>query len=215
MRRSFLERAALLVVLAASLVALAACGGGDSGSEAVTETVTVTDEVFTETTSTDPTDTVTADTVPSNATQPVGVGESAVWNGNEFVVSDVETSDEEPVGDFAGEKEEAEGVWLVFKITPADSDSGVWGFDFHVDAQVRGGDGVVYLDPHSSAQEQGFADEEDFLMWIDIPEEAVSGAILEIGDGIHYTVPEPDPDFSTPDVADPADPAYATRVELG
>jgi hypothetical protein len=218
--RAFLERAALPLVLVASLIALAGCGGGDSDSAVGTDTVTVTDEGFTDTrtadpTLTDPSDPVTGDTVPSNATRPVEVGESAAWSGNEFVVSDVETSDEEPVGDMVGEKEEAEGVWLAFKITPADDDSRIWGFDFHVYAQVRGGDGVVYLDPQSNAQEQSLADEEDFLMWIDIPEEAVSGAILEIGDGIHYTVLDPDPDVSTPDVADPADPAYATRIDLG
>ena len=148
-----ITRAVTLAILAVCLVALAGCGGGDSEPEVVTETVTVTDEGFTETTSTDPTftdptstDTVPADTVPTNATEPVGVGETAVWNGDEFVVSDVETSDTEPVGDLLGEKEEAEnGVWLIFKITPADDDSGIWSFTFHEEAQVRGGDGVVYL----------------------------------------------------------------------
>ena len=49
-------------------------------------------------------------------------------------------------------------------------------------------------------------------MWVDIPEEAVSGAILEIGDGIHTVDPAPSDAFSSVTYVDLA---YATRVDLG
>ena len=142
----------------------------------------------------------------------VDVGETAMWRGDAFTVSDVETSGKAPVADLFGEKRAAEnGVWLSFKITPAEDNSGIWSLEFTENIQVKGGDGVVYEDTLSTQVEQDFMDEKNFLVWVDIPESAVSGALLEISDGLHTI----DPDPSNP-YADPIpDPAYATRVNLG
>jgi hypothetical protein len=103
------------------------------------------------------------------------------------------------------------GVWLSLKITPADDHSGIWGLGFPDNITVKGGDGVVYDDTLSNQVEQAFKDEKDFLVWVDIPEAAASGAVLVINDGLHTI----DPDPSNPGVDYIPDPAYATRVNLG
>lgn len=160
--------------------------------------------------------TTTTETAPTTETTATGaavnVGETATWNGDTFTVSDVKTSDTAPVADLFGEKRKAEnGVWLSFKITPADDHSGIWGLDFPDNMQVKGGDGVVYDRTLSNQVEQAFKDANDFLVWVDIPEVAVSGAVLEVNDGLHTV----DPDPSNPFVEPVPDPAYATRVSLG
>jgi hypothetical protein len=139
----------------------------------------------------------------------VEVGDTATWRGDAFTVSDVDTSDTSPIADLLGKKAEAKnGVWLSFKITPAEDDSAIWLADFTDNIQIRGGDGVVYDDQdssHNNAGEQHELGEGDFLVGIDIPEEAVSGAVLEINDGLYprnYSVA-------------PTDPAAVTRVDLG
>jgi hypothetical protein len=144
------------------------------------------------------------DTATSTETTATGaavkVGETATWRGGAFTVSDVQTSDTSAVADPLGEKPTAEnGVWLNFTITPTEDDSAVWDADFANSIQIRGGDGVVYDDEdsqHNNAGEQQFADGGDFVVSIDIPEAAVSGAVLEIVDDLQ------------PDVV-------PTRVDLG
>jgi hypothetical protein len=161
----------------------------------------------------EPPPSATTETTETTATiAAVDVGDTATWNGDTFTVSDVETGDTAPVADLLGEKRESEnGVWLSFKITPADDHSGIWNPDFTENIQVRGGDGVVYDDTLSNQVEQAFADADDFLVWIDIPEAAASGGILEVNDGLHTI----DPDPSNPFVEPIPDPDYATRVNLG
>jgi len=186
-------RTTAAVLLASLVTVIAGCGGGsDSGTttEATsTDATTETDTTFGDTTmSTDTTATGTS----------VNVGETATWRGDAFTVSDVETGDTDP--DPLGEKQEAEnGVWLIFKITPADDGSAIWSPDFTENIQIKGGDGVVYDDQdftHNNAGVQQEFGEGDFLVWIDVPEAAVSGAVLEITDDL-----------------DPG--ADATRVDLG
>ena len=191
------------VLLMGLVIALVGCGGGGSNSAAET-TVTVT------TTETTPTSATATDTTPS--TGAVEVGETATWRGDTFTVSDVETSDTAPVADILGERPEAEnGVWLSFKITPEEDDSGIWSSEFVENLQIKGGDGVVYGDHHNNGGEQQFNDQGDFVVWADIPEAALREAVLEINDGVHTV----DPDPSNP-YADPIpDPAYATLVNLG
>jgi hypothetical protein len=222
-------RAALLVALITCVLALAGCGGGDSEPEVVTVTETVTDTDSTDTgfTDTGVTDTTSTDTegtvtdpageIPSEAIPTgdpeYGVGDSASWNGNEFVVSDVGTSDEEPVADLGGERDEAEGTWLHFTVTPSDEDSGVFGFEFAEEVQVRGGNGVVYRDDvHSDGYFQRELGADKFTVWVDVPEDAVSGAVFEVGDGFHEIEQDSDSAFN---VTTYPDPAYMTRVDLG
>jgi hypothetical protein len=140
------------------------------------------------------TDTTTTDTTPISAI--VNVGETVTWNGDTFTVSDVKTSDTAPVADLFGEKRKAEkGVWLSFKIAPEAGNSGIWSLDFTDNIQIKGGDGVVYDRSLSDQQEQALKDEGDFLVWIDIPEAAASGAVLEINDGLHTVDPDPSNPF--------------------
>jgi hypothetical protein len=187
------------ILLAALAVALAGCGGGSNSGAQATVTVTTTDTTSTDATGTDTTfgDT-TASTDTTATSSAVNAGETATWRGDAFTVSDVETSDTDP--DPLGEKREAEnGVWLIFKITPADDGSAIWSPDFTENIQIKGGDGVVYDDQdftHNNAGVQQELDEGDFLVWIDVPEAAVSGAVLQITDDL-------DPE------------ADATRVDLG
>ena len=192
------------VLLGVAILSLAGCGGGGSSSGAET-TVTVT----TETTTTDPI-TQTDTTSTSSA---VDVGETATWRGDTFTVSEVKTSDTAPAADILGEFPEAEnGIWLSFKVTPAEDDSGIWSSEFVENMQVKGGDGVVYDDGlHNNGGEQDFNDEGDFLVWVDVPEAAVAGAVLEVYDGVHTIDPDPSNPYSEP----VPDPAYATRVNLG
>lgn len=205
-------RAALPIALVASVLALAGCGGGDSEPEVVTVTETVTDTGSTDTESTDTTGT---ETLPAGGTI-VGLGETASWDGYEFVVSDVETNDEEPVGDLAGDKEQAEGIWVIVKLTPADEDSVFWALSSDQPKfWIVGGDGVYYGDEvYSNMVTQDFAGEDDFLVWVDVPEEAVSGADLVVSDslGLHWIDTTPENQF---DEEGYPDPAYATRVDLG
>jgi hypothetical protein len=192
-------RTAAAVLLASLVAVIAGCGGGShSGAEA---TVTVTTTEATSTDATTETDTTFGDTTMSTdttATGTVNVGETATWRGDAFAVSDVETSDTDP--DPLGEQQEAEnGVWLSFKITPSDDNSAIWSPDFTDNIQIKGGDGVVYDDrdsSHNNAGVQQEFDADNFLVWIDIPEAAVSGSALEITDDL-------DPE------------ADATRVDLG
>ncbi len=222
---SALMRAAVPIALVASLFALQGCGGGDSEPEVVTVTETVTDTggIDTESTDTIPTDSDGTATDPTGEIPPealptgdpeFGVGDTATWNSEEFVVSDAGTSDEEPVEDLGGEKDEAVvGTWLYFKVTPSEEDSGVWSTTFAEEVQVRGGDGIVYReDVHIDSFFQNEVGEDSFTVWVDVPEEAVSGAVFEIGDGLHTIDPAPDDAFSF--VTYP-DPAYMTRVDLG
>lgn len=129
-------------------------------------------------------------------------------------MTDVETSDTRPVPDLFGERGEAEnGVWLSFKIRPEEGNSAraLFSIDFHTAMQIRGGDGVVYDDVLSNGLEEDFKNADEYLVWIDIPEEALSGAIFEIGDGIHTVESTSDDPLGFGD----ADPAYATRIDLG
>jgi hypothetical protein len=206
------RRTVTVVLLSALVLALASCGGSGSSSGAegtttsavTTDTTATTEAASTDTTS--GTDTTATSTV-------VNAGETATWRGDAFTVSDVETGYTAPVADLLGEKQEAEnGVWLSLRITPAEDNSGPWSSEFAENMQIKGGDGVVYQDSlHNNGGEQDFKGEGDFLVWIDIPEAAVSGAVLEIFDGLHTV----DPDPSNPYVDPVPDPAYATRVNLG
>jgi hypothetical protein len=188
------------------VLAIAGCGGGSSssGGEGTTTSAVATDTTATtEATSTDTTATGTV----------VNPGETATWRGDAFTVSDVETSRTAPVADLLGDKPEAEnGVWLSFKITPAEDNSGIWSSEFAENMQIKGGDGVVYArDLHNTGAEQDFKNESDFLVWVDLPEAAVSGALLVINDGLHTVDPDPGNYLADP----VSDPAYATRVNLG
>ena len=213
--------AVALLVAGGAVAAALSLTGDDQPSQA--ELAEVPEDVDSDTTetdlfgdTTDTTDTFGDTTMSTDTTatsNAVNAGEAATWNGDAFTVTDVETSDTAPVADLFGEKREAEnGVWLSFKITPADgNDSDVFSTTFHENMQIRGGDGAVYDDVLANLQEQDFANEDDFLVWIDIPVAAVSGAVLEIYDGLHTV----DPDPSNPFVDPVPDPAYATRVNLG
>jgi len=195
------------ILLVGLVAALAGCGGGSSssGAEGTTTTDTTATTELTSTDTTSGTDTTTTGTV-------VNAGETATWRGDAFTVSDVETSDTAPVPDILGETPEAEnGVWLSFKITIPEENSGPWGFEFVENMHIRGGDGAIYDDLDNNGAEQDFNGEDNFLVWVDIPEAAVSGAVFEIYDGLH----ELDPDPSDPYVEPVPDPAYATRVNLG
>jgi hypothetical protein len=56
--------------------------------------------------------------------------------------------------------------------------------------------------------EEKLKDGDDFLVSFDVPEEAVSGAVLEIGDGVQTV-------DSESDFGSEIDPAYAQRIDLG
>ena len=144
----------------------------------------------------------------------VNAGETVTWRGDSFTVSDVKESDTAPEADLSGEKRKAEnGVWLSFKITPADHDSAIWGESFWENMQIKGGDGELYGDNErvlngrilSDQQDQKDEGADDYLVWIDLPEAAANGALLEIVDPNHTLG---GPTFSP-------DPAYTTRVNLG
>lgn len=197
-----------MLLLGAMMLSLAGCGGGSSSSGAET-VVTVT---TTETASTDTTPSETTSAIDTTATgTAVNVGDTATWSGDTFTVSDVETSDTAPAPDLFGETPQAEnGIWLSFTITPTEDDSDIWSSGFVENMHINGGDGVLYEDAHNNGTEQQFNDEGDFLVWIDVPEAAVAGAVLEIYDGLHTV----DPDPSNPFVEPVPDPAYATRVNL-
>ena len=184
------RRTVAVLVLGGLVLTLAGCGGGGSSSGAFA-TVTVTTTETTSTATTKGTDATSGDTsVPADTNgAAVDVGETATWRGDAFTVSDVETSDTSPVADLSGEKPQAEnGVWLSFKITPAEDGSAIWLPDFTNNIQIRGGDAVVYNDQdssHNNAGEQQESGEGDFLVGIDIPKAAASGAVLEINDGLY------------------------------
>lgn len=187
-RRIHVRPAMRVVLLFGLVLAFAGCGGGSDSTAVNTVTATTTEPNPDDTASTESTATGTS----------VGVGGTATWRGDAFTVSDVETGDTDP--DPLGEKREAEnGVWLIFKVTPADDGSAIWSPDFPENIQIRGGDGVIYDDQdvvHNNGGVQQELDASDFLVWIDVPEAAVSGAVLEITDDL-----------------DPA--ASVTRVDLG
>lgn len=187
-----------------TLTSWAAAGCSDSGPPSETTASGASPAPTTGTTATGTTATSAA----------VNVGETATWNGDTFTVSDVKASDTEPVADLFGEKREAEnGVWLSFKITPADKTSGIWGSSFFDNVQIKGGDGVLYGSNErilngvilSDDQQQRDKGAGDYLVWIDIPEAAASGAVLEVLDPVHTLG---GPAFNP-------DPAYTTRVNLG
>jgi flagellin-like hook-associated protein FlgL len=186
-------RTAAAVLLASLVTVIAGCGGG---SDSVTTTGATSTDATTETNTTLGDTTMSTDTTATGTS--VNVGETATWRGDAFTVSDVETGDTDP--DPLGEKQEAQnGVWLIFTITPADDGSAIWSPDFTENIQIKGGDGVVYDDQdftHNNAGVQQEFGEGDFLVWIDVPEAAVSGAVLEITDDL-------DPGVD------------ATRVDLG
>ena len=182
--------------------AAAACSDGRPPSEATPSVASPAPTTGATTTGTTPT------------TAAVNTGDTATWRGDAFTVSDVETSGTAPEADLSGEKRKSEnGVWLSFKITPAEHDSRIWGESFWENMQIRGGDGVLYGDNErvlngrilSDQQDQKDKGADDYLVWIDLPEAAANGAVLEVIDPDH-TLSDP---FSSPD------PAYATRVNLG
>lgn len=204
-------RLVTMTLFGALLLALAGCGGGGASTGAEGTTTSAASPGSTATTEAASTDATATSTTPSGAA--FNVGETATWRGDAFTVSDVETSDTAPEPDILGETQGAEnGVWLSFKITPAEENSGPWSVEFVENMHIRGGDGVVYTeDLHNNGGEQDFRGEDNFLVWVDIPEAAVNGAVFEIYDGLH----EVDPDPSNPYAEPLPDPAYATRVNLG
>lgn len=205
------RRAALPIALAASVLALVGCGGGESEPEAVTVTETVTDTGSTDTEGTDTTET---ETVPAEGTI-FGLGETATWSGDEFVVSDVETSDEEPDLGLGSEQEQAEGVWVIFTITTPERNV-IWTLSSDQPKYwILGGDGVYYEDEvYTNQLTQDAVGEDNFLVWVDVPEEAVSGADLVVSDSLGLYMIDTTPENQLDDEGYP-DPAYATRVDLG
>jgi co-chaperonin GroES (HSP10) len=194
-------RAALPIALLASVFALAGCGGGDSEPEVVTVTETVTD---TESTDTGFTDTTSTDTTSTEGTI-YALGETATWEDEEFVVSDVETADEEPVEDLDGSKSEAEGKWVIFKVTtPEDEDSAFWEIGDGPTFSILGGDGEYYDLEYSDVQLRKISGQDggEFLVWLDVPEEALSGADAIVSRSFGFS-----------DAPDPAE--AITRVDLG
>ena len=183
-----MRRTVTVILLGGLVLGFAGCGGDSDSSADSTVTVTTTEPTSGDTASTDTTATSSS----------VNVGETATWREDAFTVSDVETSDTDP--DPLGEHQEAEnGVWLIFKITPAQDGSAIWSPDFTENIKIQGGDGVVYDDQDSTHNNAGVQQEfgaDDFLVWIDVPEGAVSGSVLEITDDLDAG-------------------ADATRVDLG